>query len=223
MNETGQALLEVLKKRFACKSFDPSKRVSDEDFHMILEAARLSPSSFGMEPWKFLVIENPELKKELAEISVGGRASLTGANRFVIILARKRTDLLADSDYVTHMLTDIHHLPPQAETIRRDYYRKFQTCDSKVAATDESLFAWTCRQTYIAMESMLLMAAALGIDSCPIEGFEWEEVNQLLIEKKLFDPAHFGVAYMAGFGYAKDGPKHQKTRQPLSDIVEYVK
>lgn len=214
-------LLKPFYRRYACKAFDPSKIVSDEDFHTILEAGRLSPSSFGLEPWKFLVVKSQSLKDALFPLCTGGQASLSGASHYVIFLARKKLDLSPEAPYITHMLYDIHHIPKEGAEMRRAYYAHFQS-DLFQLKTEDQVFEWACKQTYIALGNMLTVAASLDIDSCPIEGYDREKVNALLIEKDIFDPAHFGVSLMAGFGYALGAPKHEKTRQPLEDIVEYI-
>lgn len=73
-----KVLLEAMKYRYATKKFDPEKIISDEDFETLLEAARLSPTSFGMEPWKILVIQNRKIREEMMPYGWGARAGLTG-------------------------------------------------------------------------------------------------------------------------------------------------
>jgi nitroreductase len=68
---------------------------------------------------------------------------------------------------------------------------------------------------------MLTAAAFLGVDSCPIEGFDQHKVNELLAKEGLMDPEHFGVSVMAGFGYRAEAPRHEKSRQPISELVKW--
>ena len=77
-----QHILDVFHRRYATKKFDPNKKISDADWQTIIEAGRLSPSSFGYEPWKFLLIENPEIKEDLKKICWGAVNSLNGASHF---------------------------------------------------------------------------------------------------------------------------------------------
>lgn len=88
-----KVLLEAMKYRYATKKFDPEKIISDEDFETLLEAARLSPTSFGMEPWKILVIQNRKIREEMMPYGWGARAGLSGASHFVVFLANKREDI----------------------------------------------------------------------------------------------------------------------------------
>ena len=222
MNSTQQKILEVMNFRFACKSFDPQKIISQEDFATILEVGRLSPSSFGFEPWKFLVIQNQEIKDKLFPLAWGAQNSLKGASHFVIILARKKADMHYDASYITHVMSDVKKLPPEVVTAMRAAYKNFQKDGFDLLASDRALFDWSCKQTYIALANMLTAAAELGIDSCPIEGFVRNAVEEMLTEEGILDSEHFGVSVMAGFGYRAADSAHPKTRQELKAIVEYI-
>lgn len=219
MENKNEIILNVFRFRHACKKFDSTKIVSEKDFLTILEAARLSPTSFGFEPWKMIVVQDAELKKKLYPISWGARNSLDGASHFVILLARKKADTIYSSHYTTHMMRDVQKLPENTAENKRQVYKEFQQNDFNLLESDRALFDWACRQTYIVLANMLTTAAYLGIDSCPIEGFNQKAVNQLLIEEELFDPEYFGVSVMAGFGYRAEMPHHEKTRQLLSELV----
>ena len=81
-------ILEALNFRHACKEFDPSKKIGEDELNVILESARLSPSSIGIEPWKFLIIENEDLKKELGSVSWGGQKQIPSCSHLVIALSR---------------------------------------------------------------------------------------------------------------------------------------
>lgn len=223
MNTMKEILSKAYQFRYACKKFDPNKLISDEDFHTILETGRLSPSSWGFEPWKFLVIQNEDLKKALFPIAWGAQNSLNGASHFVIILARKKADMQAGSDYTRHMMRDVHHLPENIMQGQEKAYGKWQTGDFNLLENERTAFDWSCKQTYIALGNMMTAAALLGIDSCPIEGFNRKEVETLLTERGLLDPVHFGVSVMAGFGYRGEEPHRPKTRQALNEIVTFVR
>lgn len=110
--EERQHIIDVFNRRYATKKFDPNKKISDEDWQTIIEAGRLSPSSFGYEPWKFLLIENPQMKEDLKNFCWGAINSLNGASHFVIILARK--NMTIENKHVKHMVEDVmgvtHHV-----------------------------------------------------------------------------------------------------------------
>lgn len=219
MENKNEAILNALSFRHACKKFDSSKTISEKDFCTILQAAHLSPTSFGFEPWKMIVVQDAELKKKLYPVSWGARNSLDGASHFVILLARKKPDMLFSSDYITHMMRDVQKLPESIAENKRHVYEVFQQSDFNLLESDRAIFDWACKQTYIVLANMLTTAAYLGIDSCPIEGFDQKAVSQLLIDENLFDPEFFGVSVMAGFGYRAEMPRHERTRKPLSEMV----
>ncbi|SCY21676.1 Nitroreductase family protein [Basfia succiniciproducens] len=100
-------------------------------------------------------------------------------------------------------------------------YKSFQTDDIKVLESDRALFDWCSKQTYIALANMMTGAAMIGIDSCPIEGFNYAEVNRILAEEGLFDADEYGVSCMVTFGYrAKEITK--KYRKPAEDVIEWI-
>lgn len=223
MNIAAADILKAFNFRHATKSYDASKKVSDADFHTILEAGRLSPSSFGFEPWKFLVIERQDIKDKLFPLAWGAQNSLRGASHFVIVLARKKVDTLYSSPpYITHIMRDVQHLPEDAEQGRKAAFEAFQKDDFNLLESDRAIFDWASKQTYLALANMMTTAAMLGIDSCPIEGFNRSKVEAMLAEEGLLDKEHFGVSVMASFGYHNDEP-YAKTRQAMEDIVTWVK
>lgn len=222
MTTKNETIINTFNYRYACKKFDATKIVSDADFTTILEAGRLSPSSFGFEPWKFLVIQNAQLKEKLFPITWGGQRSLNGASHFVILLARKKADLLHDAEYISHIMNDIQNLPTEIAEGKRNAFASFQKNDFHLLESDRAIFDWASKQTYIALGNMLTTAAFLGIDSCPIEGFNRQAIDELLTAEGLITPEHFGVSVMASFGYRDEIP-HAKTRQNIDDVVQWIK
>lgn len=215
----GEALIEALRTRFACKRYDPNGHISDSDFNTILEAARLSPSSFGFEPWKLLVIEDRGLLGDVLACSWGAKRN---ADRTVIILARRGVD--AQSDWVHHIARDVQGLSKDDETARLQAFAGFQQDDLDVLENDRTLFDWAGKQTYIALANMLTAAALLGVDATPVEGYNAQALNALLIRRGLIDPAEWGVSVLAQFGV--HDPSHRpvhKTRRPFAEVVEYVR
>lgn len=218
-NITKQQVLNAFKYRSATRQYDPNKKVSDEDFDYLLELARLSPSSVGSEPWQFLVIQNPEIRQQLKPVSWGMATQVEDASHLVVILAKKNARY--DSDYFKKALAK-RGLTPEQTAQALDKYKKFQTEDTTIAESERTLFDWACKQTYIALGNMMTGAALIGIDSCPIEGFNYAEVNRILSEHNLFDPTEYGVSVMVTFGYRAKEIK-PKSRKPLDEIVRWVK
>lgn len=221
MNNKNQQIIDAFQFRHACKKFDSTKIIPTEDFNTILEAGRLSPSSFGFEPWRFLIIQDSKLRKKLFPVSWGAQNSLDGASHFVIILARKKIDTLYSSEYITNIMSEVQKLSNEVADGKKSAFEKFQKNDFNLLENDRTIYDWASKQTYIALANMLTTAAFLGIDSCPIEGFNINEVEKILQEEGILDAEHFGVSVMAGFGYRVQEP-YPKTRQTLDNIVQWI-
>lgn len=212
--------LEAMNTRYACKEFDIEKKISDEDFNFILETGRLSPSSFGFEPWQFLVIKDQQKKLDVTEFSWGGRDRATGASHFVVALTRKG-DMKHDSEYLNNFMRDVQKLPEDVIEMKTGFFKGFQENDFKLLENEKTLADWAGKQAYIALGNMLTAGAIIGADSCPIEGFDKEKTEKVLAEKFDIDMDKFDLAYMAAFGYAKNPAKHEKTRRKMEDVVKF--
>lgn len=219
--EIKDRILEAFRYRHACKRFDDTKKISDEDFQFILETGHLSPSSFGMEPWKFVVVQNRQLRGKLAKVAWGAVEKLKTASHFVLILSRKPSALEARSTYAQHILKDVQKLPENVLTMISGAIENFQKSDFDLLGNDRVFFEWGCRQNYIPLANMMTAAAEIGIDSCPMEGFDKKKVDQVLKDEGVIHEDDFGIACMVAFGYRAKEP-HAKTRQPINDVVEWI-
>ena len=219
MKEKNKEIYDVFNYRYACKKFNKDKKVSDEDFATIIESARLSPSSFGLEPWKFLLLKNEKMKEDFKDFAWGGINSLNGASHIVIVLAKK--GVTADSKHMAHMLKDVKKVSGEVENIIKEEFHDFQKNQFKLLENERALFDWASKQTYIALGNMMTTAAFLGIDSCAIEGFEKERAEKYLSEKGLLNTDEYGMSYMVSFGY-RDEEQPVKIRQQLSEVFEVI-
>lgn len=217
-----QEILDAFHFRHATKEFDPNKKISEDDFNFILKTGQLSPSSFGFEPWRFVVIQNEQLKEKLAPVALGAHGKLETASHFIMILSRTMKDMKYDSAYLEHMMRDIQKMPDDVYHGMYEFVKKFQENDFNLLESDRALFDWASKQTYIALANMLTAAAQIGIDSCPMEGFNQEAINQILQEEGLLEDGRFGISVMAAFGYRAKNPR-PKTRQNIDEIVKWVK
>ena len=220
MVETQSKKQEILNAhlfRHACKVFDIGKKISDEDFRFILETGRLSPSSYGLEPWRFVVIQDAALREKLKPVTGGAQGQLPTASHFVVILARR--GLRHDSAHLLKMFKDVHQLPDEVVERVRGFFQLFVETDLK--NNERLMYEWASKQSYIALGNMMTAAAQIGIDSCPIEGFDQKRVVAILQEEGIFNADDFGATCMVAFGYRQDDPKHPKARQHLEEIVEW--
>jgi nitroreductase len=200
-------ILKAYNNRHACKIFDDSKKIPKEDLEFLLEIVRLSPSSFGMEHWHLLIVQNEELKKKLKPLC-WNQNQITTCSDLVIFLAKTK-DLEAKSQYTRNMLKRKNLPKEQIEA----YFEKYDNF-----VKDKQIDCWSSKQCYIAGGNMASAAAMIGIDSCFIEGFEKENVEKLLE----IDTDKFTLTFMLALGYrVNDIPK--KYRLNLEEITTFIK
>jgi len=217
-----QEILDAFNFRRAIKTFDPTKKISEEDFNVILEAARLSPSSIGFEPWKFLIVQNQEFREKLKEISPGAQGHLPTASHFVIILARTIKDTKYDSEYVKNQMLNVMGFPAEMYDQVKNIYKEFQEDQQHLLGSERIMLDWAKRQTFLPFANMMTVGALLGIDSCPIEGFYIDKVEKLLAEENLLEDGHLAVSAMVAFGYRAKEPEYPRGRKDMKDIVQWI-
>lgn len=205
--------LEAMKFRHACKIFDENKKISAGEFDFILEAGRLSPSSTGLEQWDFIVVQNKELRQKIREIS-WNQVQVTSCSHLVVFAA-KIADIKPGSEYISKMINRRTDKAPDVIGDRTKFYHDFLT--GRFKNDDELTYEWSAKQCYIAAANMMTAAASLGIDSCPMEGFDEEALDKLLG----LDTKKQRAAIMIPFGY-RINPQPQKYRRDLNDIVKWI-
>ncbi|MDP2159479.1 MAG: NAD(P)H-dependent oxidoreductase, partial [Flavobacterium sp.] len=165
--------IESQKWRYATKKFDASKKITAEDFEILKEAIQLSTSSYGLQPYRIFIIENPELRKQLQPFA-WGQSQIVEASQ-VIVFANITNFGEAEIDQYISNLVQTRGIP--AESIKG--YADFMKMKITTLAEDVRN-NWTSKQTYLALGNLLNAAAELKIDVTPMEGFEPEKVNELL-------------------------------------------
>jgi len=213
-------VLDAFLFRHACKEFDGERIIGADDWAYILETGRLSPSSFGWEPWQFVVLQDKGIREQLLPVAWGARRTLPTASHFVLMLTRRGEAMQPESPHIQHMMRDIQQLPEEAVAGKSNVYRNFLESDWSLAESGRLPFEWASRQTYIALGNMMTAAALIGIDSCPIEGFLLEPAETVLREAGILEDG-FGLSCMAAFGYRANEPR-AKTRRPLDEVVKWV-
>jgi nitroreductase len=198
-----------MKWRYACKLFSTEKKLSSSDVSFLLECARLSPSSFGLEHWHLYAIETPavitRLKDACFDQDAVGTASLA-----VVAMCRRGMAYACDSDFIRERGS---RFPGGLETFIDDYrgYWEFLSANGLVDH-------WARSQCYIASANMMTGAASCGIDSCAIEGYDNEKVLDLLsLDAELWETGLITV-----FGYAAQENSREKIRMPSSRIITHV-
>ena|ERR1035437_3260990 len=207
-----QEIISALQKRYAVRTFDGSKKVSNEDLNTILESGRLSPSSFGFEPWKFIVVTNPEIREKMS-VAGYGQTKITDASHLIVIAYRTDADKLA-SELV------------ERTAITRDKTKEELSAFQKMAEgainnrQGDAKEAWLKAQTYIPLGIMIETASILGIDNCPMEGFDSEQINTILGLKE----KNLSVTTILAIGYRGDDAyvNMPKVRRSYNEVVETI-
>ena len=197
-------IVQALHFRHACKLFDNQKPISSQDIDTILEAGILAPSSFGLEPWQFVVTADSDLKSSLQKACFN-QPQVSSCSHFIAIAGRK--DVRADQPYLEKCLDRFGANKEAMKPVIEGFLNRLD---------DKGYEAWVAKQCYIAGTQMMFAAAGLGIDSCPMEGFMPPKVHKVLgLEKHLF------IALVIPFGYRQEEPKRGKMRFAKDEILIY--
>ena len=167
------SLLEDLQWRHAVKAYDPTKKVSKEDLNSILEAARLAPTSSGLQPFRIISVENQELKEKMVAGALNPEVMKDCSHVLVFAAWDSYSDEKIEKVYDYH--TDVRDLPKGRFSSYTDQLKQIYG-----AQTPEQHFARTARQTYISLALAMAQAAELKIDSTPAEGFSNAVVDEIL-------------------------------------------
>ena len=199
------SFLSQLNWRFATKKFDTTKKVPEGDLKTIMEAIRMAPSSFGIQPYHVFVISNDELRAKMSDVSLK-QAQVTESSHMFVFCSK--TNLAERIDEYVEVASGGDEA---AKAGLKGYSDMMHgALDSR---TDEAKLNWAGRQTYIALGFGLAACAELGIDACPMEGFDSTALDALLE----LPPTMHSLAYMA-IGYRAAEAESPKVRFPAEDL-----
>ncbi len=209
-----EELVEALGWRYATKKFDASRKIPAKTWSALEQALVLAPSSYGLQPWKFFVVDKPELRKKLQAAS-WGQSQIVDADKLVVFAVKKDFGA-ADVERYVARIAEVRKAPAAA---LEDY--KQRMLGSVNGKTKETLHDWSARQVYIALGTFLTSAAALGVDACPMEGIDPAQYDALLgLPAKGY---HALFVATAGYRAADDAYASQaKVRFAVKDVVEHV-
>ena len=193
--------LENQNWRYATKKFDASKKITADDLAFLKEAIRLSTSSYGLQPYKVFIVENPELRAKLVAASYG-QAQVADASH-LLVFANELNFGEAGINQLAATICKTRELPLEAIQGYVDFMK-----GSITGLPEETRNIWTAKQTYLALGNLLNAAAELKIDVTPMEGFEPEKVNELLG----FNELGLNASLIATIGYRheEDATQHYK-------------
>lgn len=208
------SFLEDLKWRYAAKKMDPTKKVSEGDIDYIKETVQLAASSYGLQPYKVLEVNDPELRAQLKPLCWNQSQITDASHVFVFCNYTNKSD--GQVDQYVRLRAERHDVPVE----KLEGYGTFIK-EKVMEKSDQEFFHWTAKQAYIAMTNAMTACAELKIDSTPMEGFVMDAVNELL----QLPQKGLSASVILAIGYRSDEDQAQhneKVRKPLTDIFAEV-
>lgn len=193
--------LETQNWRYATKKFDATKKISTEDLNILKEAIRLSSSSYGLQPYKIIIVENPELRAQLLGAAYG-QSQVVDASHLIVFANETNINDETIEKYITR-IGDTRNIPVESLTGFGNYMK-----GAINHLTEDAKNIWASKQTYLALGNLLNAAAELKIDVTPMEGFVPAQVNEILGLNAL----GLNASLMATVGYrhTEDATQHLK-------------
>jgi nitroreductase len=213
MSVPSETLLEALRWRYATKAFDAGRSIPDDLWQTLEDTLVLTPSSYGLQPWRFLVIRDAALKAELRPHS-WNQSQITDASHLVVLLSRRRIEG-RDLDRLIEATASSRGLDPATLA----GYRQMMAKDLVDGPRSATIERWASNQVYIALGNLMTAAALLGIDTCPIEGFSPPDYDRLLG----LDDSDYRSCVVCACGYRSSEDRYAglaKVRYDRSELIE---
>lgn len=211
---TPDELLKSLQWRYATKTFDPNKKISNDLWQTIEESMVLTPSSFGLQPWKFITISNAQTKEALLEHS-WNQAQVTDCSHMVVLCAKQSIS----EDDIEHWLTQITKTR-QVERSSLDVYAGMMHGFFS-SMNNEAVAAWAKNQVYIALGQLMTTASVLGVDACPMEGILPPEYDKILD----LEGTDYRTSVACAMGYRSEKDHHAtlpKVRYAKDGMITFL-
>ncbi len=207
-----QDLVATLNWRYATRKFDPSRKIAPTEWEALEQSLVLAPSSIGLQPWKFYVVTDPAVKERLMP-AAWHQVQVVESSHFVVFTVRKNLG----TDHVDR------HLARMAEvrgvTLESlEKFKKMTVGNLDKARTEGRLDTWQTHQVYIALGQFMTSAAVMGIDTCPMEGFEPEKFDEILGLKG----THYASVVACAAGYRVADERYavmKKVRFKTDEVV----
>lgn len=207
-----QSLLEALNWRYATKKFDSSAKIPQDQWAALEQSLLLAPSSFGLQPWQFLVVKDRALLQELVG-ATWGQTQVVDCSHFVVFLGRKGVD---EAEVQRYLERTVALRGGTVEGLKG--YRDVIVASLDKARAGGYLDVWQSRQVYIALGELMTAAALLGIDSCPLEGLDPAAYDRILG----IDTSKWGTLCACALGYRSGDDKYAtapKVRYAQSEVI----
>ena len=206
--------LEALNKRYSVKRFDTEKTVSADALYHILEAARLSASSLGLQPYKILIVESPALKEQLIP-AFYNPSQISTCSHLIVIVSKNNIEPQYIGDYFSN-ISQTREVPLES---LNPFKESISSHIEKLSA--DEVMTWADKQCYIVLGNLMFAAALENVDTCPMEGFKQEKIDEILE----LDTATEKVAVTLALGYRSAEDEFQnfkKVRKPKEKLFIYI-
>ena len=207
------SIVDSLKWRYACKEFDQDKKITDSDFDKISEALVLTASSYGIQPWEFVIVKNKNLREQLVSAS-WSQAQVKDASHLIVMCRPEKIDEALMDAYIQN-ISNVRG----TELAELEGFKKMIM--SVVKKSEDWKKSWAINQIYIAMGNLLTVCAEMKIDSCPMEGFLASKYDEIL---GLSDMGLKSVL-VCPVGYRSSNDKYAdlvKVRHPKDKLVKII-
>ncbi|MEN9877080.1 MAG: hypothetical protein RLZZ158_119 [Cyanobacteriota bacterium] len=207
-------LLAGLRWRYAVKAFDASRSIPSDTWDALEQTLVLTPSSYGLQPWKFLVIKDAALKAELRPHS-WNQSQITDCSHLVVLLAKRSID---SSDLERLIQATSHTRSIEAAGL--EGYKAMMQRDLVEGPRSQTIGTWASNQVYIALGNLMTASALLGVDTCPIEGFSPPDYDRILG----LENSPYRSCVVCPCGYRSGDDKYAalgKVRYPISELIEH--
>lgn len=206
-------IIKALEWRYAVKKFDADKKLSQEQVQRIVKGLQLTPTSMGLQLMKFLVITDPELKKQITPIAFNQKQVEDCSH--LIVLCRKETVVQRDIDSFIEETAATRALEEKSENMLN--FRKMLEGSLNIPPAQQHV--WMENQVYLALGNLLTLCASENVDSCPMEGFDRKRLDELLG----LESEGLNSVVLCPIGYRSEQDKYsnvKKVRRPLHSLVQ---
>ncbi|MGZ5196528.1 MAG: NAD(P)H-dependent oxidoreductase [Kaistella sp.] len=204
--------LEALKKRYSVKKFDPAKKVSVEIIQRILEAGKLSASSMGLQPYTILIVESREMLQNLIP-AFYNPSQIASCSHLIVIVSKKNIEGSYVDGYFRH-ISEVREIPVENLGSFRKNIESYTDSNADVQI-------WAEKQSYIVLGNLMFAAALEHVDSCPMEGFRKEIIEQILA----INTQKESIAVTLALGYRSEDDEFQKmkkVRKPDEKLFKFI-
>lgn len=206
--------LNALNKRYSVKKFDPTKVVSTESLHHILEAARLSASSLGLQPYRIIIVETSEMREKLIP-AFYNPSQISTCSHLIAIISKNNIG----AEYIGNYFTEIS----KTREISLESLHPFkQSISNHIERLNTAeVTSWSEKQCYIVLGNLMFAAALENVDTCPMEGYKQDIIDEILG----LDTEKEKVAVTLALGYRSEEDDFQnlkKVRKPTEKLFKFI-